>query len=116
MKPGRVRRDGSIGNANGELTVHLGPNWRIEGKRSIVCGSDDGKHAIEKGLQRLIGSLIVDASTFGRLRELELNTTDHTLTTFSLWKGQPLWDIGRAESGLHMFSKFGKIRFDGPRT
>ena len=112
LQTGRTRKDGSIGNAKGEFTVFIDPNWRIEGKRSIICGSDDTNRAIENALQSLIGNRIVGIATFGHLQELEITLGDRILATFSAWKGQPGWTIHQWEPVVAMYSRLGKIKFD----
>ena len=112
LQAGRTRKDGSIGNAKGEFTIHIAPNWRVEGKRSILCGSDDTKRAIEKSLQSLISNPIKKLSTFGRLQELQIDLGERIVTTFSAWKGQTSWYITRWSPEASMYSHFGKIKFE----
>ena len=113
LEAGRIRKDGSTGNARGQFTAHIEPNWRIEGKRSILCGSDETNRAIENALKQFIGNRIVGLSTFGHLPELEITLVDRVLTTCSAWKGQPNWTINDWASRAAMYSQFGKIKFDG---
>ena len=112
LQPGRTRKDGSIGNAKGEFTISIDPNWRIDGKRSILCGSDDTSRSIEKALQNLVGNRIVGISTICRLPELEILLGKRVLSTFSAWKGQPSWYISHSATGVAMYSHFGRIKFD----
>ena len=112
LQVGRTRKDGSTGNARGEFTIHIAPNWRLEGRRSILCGSDDTHRAIEKALQSVIATPIKGLSTFGRLRELEIDLGDRVVTTFSAWKGQTTWDITRWSPAASMHSHFGKLKFE----
>ena len=112
LRPGRRRKDGTEGNPIGEFTVHLEPNWRIEGQRSILCGSDDTPRAIERALARLIGSTVERISTAGRLPELQLDLSASRLLTFCAWKGQPNWTINQWSPALAMYSHSGKIKFD----
>jgi len=113
MQTGLTRKDGSIGNAIGEFTIHIDPNWRIEGKRSILCGSDETNRSIENALRKLIDSPISGISTIGRLLELEIVLAERVLTTFSAWKGQPNWSINHWASASAAYSQFGSIKFDG---
>ena len=113
LKAGRTRKDGSMGNPIGEFTVHLEPNWRIEGSRSIACGSDDSVRAIERSLARLIGQKVEDVTCFGRLPELHVRLSSFDLLTFSASKGQPNWTINRWTPEIAMYSQNGKVKFDG---
>ena len=116
LQTGRTRRDGSTGNATGQFTIHLEPNWRLEGKRSIQCGSDDTTRAIDNAILRLVGNKIGAVSVVGRLPELEITTSDFRLCTFSARKGQPNWTINSWSPALAMYCRLGKIALDGPRT
>lgn len=111
-KPGKVRRDGSVGNPIGEFTIDIEPNWRFEGRRSILCGSDDSIASIDRFVRGLVGSTVKDLSSFGHLPELELVLSSGRLLTFSAWKGQPNWSINHWRRDAAMYSKFGKIKFD----
>ena len=116
LRAGRTRRDGSVGNARGEFTVHLEPNWRIEGQRSIICGSNDSARALDKALARLIDDRIVAISTVGSLPELEITAKTLSLRTFAASKGQPNWTVNRWSAPLAMYCRLGKIAFDGEHT
>ena len=43
LSEGRERKDGSIGNPIGAITVMIDFNWRVERQRSILGGSHDSK-------------------------------------------------------------------------
>ena len=116
LQTGRTRRDGSTGNARGQSTIHLEPNWRLEGRRSIQCGSDDTARAIDNALLRLVGTKIGAISVVGRLPELEITISDLRLCTFSARKGQPNWTINSWSPALAMYCRLGRIAFDGPCT
>ncbi|MGE6581194.1 hypothetical protein ACQKD0_09275 [Vreelandella aquamarina] len=113
LKPGRTRRDGTTGNAIGEFSIHLEPNWRFEGVRSILCGSDDPHRAIERLLSGVIGSNVESIHHFGRLPELEVVLPSGAFRTFSSGKGQPNWTINRWARPLAMYCQLGKVKFDG---
>ena len=113
LTQGRTRKDGTAGNPVGEFTIHIEPNWRIEGRRSILCGSDDTTPAIERTLARTVGSTVEDISCVGRLPELNLQLSVGAFLTFSAWKGQPNWTINFWRSRVAMYSQYGKVKFDG---
>jgi hypothetical protein len=113
LSPGRTRKNGIAGNPIGEFTIHIEPNWRIEGARSILCGSDDTMPAIERALALVVGTTLKDITCVGRLPELNLQLSVGALLTFSAWKGQPNWTVNRWQPQIAMYSKFGKVKFDG---
>jgi hypothetical protein len=113
LSRGKPRRDGTLGNSIGEFTVHIEPNWRIEGPRSIHCGSDDSLPAIERALAQLVGRTVEDITCTGHLPELCLHFNTGSLLTFSAWKGQPNWTINRWRPQIAMYSANSKIKFDG---
>jgi|SRR5690606_35256064 len=116
LQAGRKRRDGSIGNSKGAFTIHLEPNWRLEGKRSILCGSADSPRAIDSALQGLIGLTLLAISSYGDLPELEIAAGSLRLRTLSSRKGQPNWTLNRWRRPLAMYCRLGKIAFDGDCT
>jgi hypothetical protein len=114
LAPGRKRRDGSTGNPVGQYTLFIEPNWRIEGPRSILCGSDDSRSQILRALEASIGVKTEHIYISGHLPELEVVFSNgRRLKTFSAWKGQPGWTIHRWSPQLALYSQFGQIKLDG---
>lgn len=94
LSPGRVRRDGSPGNAIGELTLSIEWSWRIEDATSIVCGSWSEDELWCPAFKLIRDSPVVGLTLFGRLPEidLELTNTIHLLS-FATAEGQPEWHL-----------------------
>jgi hypothetical protein len=114
LSEGRKLRDGSIGNAQGEVTVMVDFGWRIERPRSIFCGSGDSKRRWASASKSLIGASVISANVVGRIPELELQLSNgHWLVTFSRYEGQPTWAVGFRALGLGWLGvKRGKLCVD----
>ncbi|MDX8400544.1 MAG: hypothetical protein R8K20_09910 [Gallionellaceae bacterium] len=65
LSEGRKRKDGSIGNAQGEITVMADFGWRVERQRSILCGSDDSKRRWVSASKKLLGASIISGQVVG---------------------------------------------------
>jgi hypothetical protein len=94
LSPGRRRRDGSIGNASGEITIYAGYDWRIERIKSIVGGRNvtaKKRYSIVEGLlQRTIEAIEVSS----RIPELQIRFSSGLwLVTFNPNAGQPVWSV-----------------------
>lgn len=92
----RVRRDGSLRNPRGEMGLGLDCGWRIEGKRSILCGSSTDEPRLERVLAYLTKATITEATLFGRLPEIDLTLSSGihviSLTTHQSDPGWTLYD------------------------
>ena len=89
-----IRRDGSSGNPRGEMSLMIEWSWRIEGRRSILCGSwsDEQKWPRTFGLMR--GATMTNAALFGRLPEIELSLSNGIhLMSFMTAEGSPEWAL-----------------------
>ncbi len=94
LSPRRVRRDGSLGNPLGELTICIEWSWRIEGATSIICGSWSEEELWEPAFDLLRGSRVTGLSLFGRLPEISLALSeDRHLLSFATAEGQPAWNL-----------------------
>ena len=94
LSEGKVRRNGSIGNPTGEITIIVDFDWRIERKRSILIGSEDTKKRLENAINSLVGSRILSVETIGRIPELQIGLSNSLwVTTYSCNSGQPQWGI-----------------------
>ena len=88
------RRDGSSGNPKGEMSLMIEWSWRIEGRRSILCGSwsDDKKWLRAFGLMR--DAKVIDATLFGRLPEIALSLSSGVhLLSFMTAESSPGWAL-----------------------
>lgn len=89
-----VLRDGRDGQPQGEMSVMINFGWRIEGRKSIVCGSwsDDGKW--ERGFSIIKDQHLKSISPFGRLLEIDLAFSNGAhCVTFNFDQGYPEWAI-----------------------
>ena len=90
----RNRKDGSVGNPQGEISVIIDFNWRVERQKSILGGSNDSKKRCISISQKLLGASIISAQVVGRIPELQLQLSNGLwVVTFSHYKGQPSWAV-----------------------
>lgn len=90
----QVKRDGTAGNSQGELTVMIEWSWRIESEDEIVCGSWSDEDGWEDAFQPLIGREVQDVLLYGRLPELSIALAGGLyVASFMTAEGQPEWTI-----------------------
>jgi predicted transcriptional regulator len=68
----RVHSNGLVGNPRGEMGLMIEAGWRIEGNRSILCGSSASPARRKRWCEGLLGAHVQSASLYGRLPELSL--------------------------------------------
>jgi hypothetical protein len=96
-----MRLDGKKGNSRGEATLAIEWSWRIEGARSILCGSWSDATLWPKTFAKLRGEKVVDVTLFGRLREIELILSSGVrVISFSTIEGHPRWMLRSSDSWL----------------
>ena len=101
LSQGRKRKDDSIGNPQGEVTVMVDYDWRVESQRSIVGGSNNSRKRCISIAQKLLNAKVSSAKVVGRLPELELQLSNgFWVVTFSHNKGQPSWTVLFSSLGL----------------
>jgi hypothetical protein len=101
LSPGKKRKDGSIGNPQGEITVMVDYDWRVERQRSILGGSSDSPKRRVSISNKLLNVTITSAQTVGRIPELQLQFSNGLwVVTFSHDEGQPTWAVGFKSLGL----------------
>lgn len=94
LKAGKSRKDGSIGNSSGEISICLNFCWRIEKKKSIHVGTGESEKRLQNAIKELVNATIVSAQIVGRLPELQIELSNNLwLTTFERYSGQPSWSI-----------------------
>jgi hypothetical protein len=94
LAQGRKRRDGSLGNPVGAFTFSFEWSWRIEGKRTIWCGSNSDRETWPNALVRLQGALVESVSLYGRLPEIDLGFSNGLhLSSMTTVKGDPDWGL-----------------------
>jgi hypothetical protein len=90
----RTRRDGSPGEAQGEIGLMIEWSWRIEEERSILCGSWSDEELWGPSFARLLGQHVVDLATFGRLLEVMLSLSGGLhISSFMTAEGDPAWTL-----------------------
>ena len=107
-----MRRDGSDGNPNGEMSVMIEWSWRIEGRRSIICGSWSDEDEWPRGFSVLRNQIVMEVSSFGRLPEIDLKfSNDAHCLSFMTAKGGPVWAIFDRRKGEErmLHSRNGRI-------
>jgi hypothetical protein len=111
----RKRRDGSPGQPWGERSVAVGFGWRIEGRKSIICGSWSEKDKWERGFSVLRGQVVTSVSLFGRLPEIDIGFSNgaHCLS-FSTDERHPEWTVftGRSRKRRWLHFKNGRFKIE----
>jgi hypothetical protein len=88
------RRDGSQGNPEGEMTLMIEWSWRIEGRRSILCGSWSEERKWARAFALLRNAAVTNVALFGRLPEIELClSNDARVLSFMTSEGDPQWAL-----------------------
>lgn len=89
-----VKRDGSTGNPEGEVSLGVEWSWRIEDATAIRCGSWSEEDLWEPALGALRDARIARCELFGALPEVII-TTDSRIrfVSFSTTHGQPQWHL-----------------------
>ncbi len=89
-----IRRDGTEGQPQGEVSLGVEWSWRIEGPDSIRCGSWSKEALWEPTFAALLGARIARCELFGALPEIALTTDDgQRFVSFSTTDGQPWWHL-----------------------
>ena len=88
----RNRRCGSQGSPQGAMSLMIEWSWRIEGRRSILCGSWSDDEKWPKAFRLACNATVASATLFGRLPEIELCLSNgvHVLSFMSA-EGNPHW-------------------------
>ena len=97
----RKRKDSSIGNPQGEVTVMADFGWRVERQKSILGGCGDSKKRWGSISKKILGANILSAQVVGRIPELQLQFSNGLwLVTFTRYEGQPTWAVNFKALGL----------------
>ena len=76
-------------------------DWRIEGKRSILCGSGTDEQRWPRALAWLTNTTVAGVTLFGRLPEVDLTLSNgmHIVSLMTA-QGDPAWTLfDRRNSG-----------------
>ena len=116
LRPGRVRKDGSIGNPLGDVTIYAGTGWRLERAGSIVGARLSSKSKRTSAALAMQGTSVISNAVFGRLPELQIELSGGVwLTTFADAEGQPEWTVGFNSKGAgHLCVFRGRLQMDPP--
>ena len=82
-------------------------SWRIEGKRSILCGSWTDEHRWPRALACLTKATVARVMLFGRLPEIDLALSNgaHVVSLMTA-QGDPAWALfdrrGDGKRSLHV--------------
>ncbi len=110
-----TKRDGSPGNPRGELSVLVEWSWRIEGRRSILCGSWSDERTWPRVFALLRDTEVADASLFGRLPEIELRLSNEVrFLSFMTAAGDPHWTVfdNRGDATRWLCVRGGALRIE----
>lgn len=114
-RPTRRRRDGSLLEPRGEFNVMLEFGWRIEGRKSIICGDGSEEEKFARGFSVLREQKLVSIALSGRLPELELDFDNGArCATFIAYQGHPRWAIFDRRSGAiqTLHSRYGRVEIE----
>jgi hypothetical protein len=116
----QIRQDGSAGNPAGEMSLMIEWSWRIEDRRSILCGSWSDEKGWPGSFSRLADAAVVSAALFGRLPEIELAfSNDMRVLSFMTSDGDPRWTLfdrrGTAIRWIHVRDGVLRVETGEPR-
>jgi len=106
----RMRRDGSAGNARGEVTLMIEWSWRIEAPDSILCGSWSDVLTWPSIFETLMGSTVRGIETFGALPEVCVTLSNGLrVISFMTAEGQPEWSLTDRRHHISAFVRDGEV-------
>lgn len=108
------RRDGRPAESAGEMGLMLEWSWRIEGKRSILCGSDSDEPHIRRALSCIRDHAVAAVTLTSRLPEIDIGFSSGAhLVSFMTADGQPQWTLFDRRTGNDrwMFVRAGRLAF-----
>jgi len=89
-----IRRDGTRGDPFGQTSLMIQWSWRIEGPRSILCGSWSEEEKWPSAFAKLLKAKVVGLSLLGRLNEIDVELSNGLhVVSFSTTDGQPQWAL-----------------------
>jgi len=88
----RTRRNGSPSHPEGEMGLMIEWSWRIEGPRSILCGSWSEEPLWEPTFDLLRNKVVAELSVVGRLPEIVVALSESLyVSSFMTAEGDPQW-------------------------
>jgi hypothetical protein len=115
----QTRHDGSPGNSSGEMSLMIEWSWRIEGRRSVLCGSWSDEKKWPRAFARLMRGTVTSAVLFGRIPEIELTLSSGVrVLSFMTADGDPQWTLfdRRGESVDWIHVRNGALQIDTGKT
>ncbi len=113
--PIKKRKDGATGNPRGEVGVMIEWSWRIEGKKTIICGSCSNENKWKRGFSILKNQPLSGISILGKLAEVHLRFGNGaSCRSFMTTNGHPSWAIFDRTSDNHrtFHSRFGRVEIE----
>lgn len=91
---GKLTTDQGRNHPQGEFSLMLDCDWRIEKPRSIWFGSFCSYKRIENQINHLLGKTVKNIKFIGELPELVISLTPNLrVVSFNAYEGQPDWTI-----------------------
>jgi hypothetical protein len=89
-----LRSDGTPGHPTGEMGLMLGWTWRIEGKRSVLCGSWGHERTWPRAFAAMRRATVNGATLQGRVPEIDIALSNGIhVATFAAEGGDPGWAL-----------------------
>ncbi|MFL5237724.1 MAG: hypothetical protein ACJ8EL_09000 [Rhizomicrobium sp.] len=109
-----TRMDGKRGNPQGEMSLMVEWSWRIEGVRSILCGSWSDEPLWPKTFAKLKKAKVNEVSLFGRLNEVDVKLDNKIhVVSFSTIEGYPQWTIFNRTADSWLTVRNGSLSLEG---
>ncbi|WP_157133094.1 hypothetical protein [Roseobacter sp. SK209-2-6] len=109
------RLGGSFKNPRGVWGVMIEWSWRIDGKKSIICGSWSDEEDWQRGFSVIGGQSVSGISLLGKLPEIQIDFANGaSCTSFMTEKGQPSWAIfdRTTDESKTVFCCYGRIEVE----
>ncbi len=109
--------DGAAGHPMGQMGLMIQCCWRIEGSRTILCGSSSDESKWARFFDMLLQGTVTDVSLFGRLPEIDVSLSNRMhVVSFSTTDGQPQWALFHRELCSSVASKNGALVIESADT
>ncbi|MEM8651365.1 MAG: hypothetical protein AAGF54_12605 [Pseudomonadota bacterium] len=113
-QPKKLLKSGKPRNPCGEMGLMIEWSWRIEGKKTIFCGSWSENINWQRVNSVLIGQKIVELSVFGHLPEVEVKFENGTrFLSFMTERAHPMWSLfdRTGDKPSNIYSEHGRLKF-----
>lgn len=96
---GTLQIDKQLRQGNGEISIWLEWDWRVEKYGKILFGSSNSRPEIIKGINKLTGNKIKNIEISGEIPELTIYLSGgYRIQTMSMVEGDPRWTIRQKDS------------------